>query len=196
MEEFIAVLHVGQLDLLKDLDGPQTYTKTRRRCQKPYCLLSAWWHLVHVRGQRSCGTTLSVLSPSLIPSPPPPWPCRSSQLEFRRLQTWFILNQVLCEWVDPHGVRWCVAGGVALIPAMVTGVYLLMLNVGGGESLLCGLSPQSDFCHSVLIIPIHISSDSYCALVHKDFSYISDFNCAQIFLFFRAKILFFKWLFT
>lgn len=58
------------------------------------------------------------------------------------------------------------------------------------EPLLCGLSPQSDFCHLVLIIPIHISSDSSCALVHKGFSYISDFNYAQIFFLFMLKFSF------
>lgn len=58
------------------------------------------------------------------------------------------------------------------------------------EPLLCGLSPQSDFCHSVLIIPIHISSDSYCALVRKGFSYISDFNYAQSFFLFMLKFSF------
>lgn len=91
--------------------------------------------------EQSCQEAVPSAPP---PLPSPPWPCRSSQLEFRRLQTWFILNQVLREWVDPHGVRWCVAGGVALIPGMVTRVYLLVLNVVRKKKIV---SPCCVVCH-------------------------------------------------
>lgn len=196
LEEFLAVPRVGLWS------GWRTWTDLRHPprngggVENPavFCLrdgiLSVWEGGAVV--EQSCQEAVPSAPPhSSLPLPP--WPCRSSQLEFRRLQTWFILNQVLREWVDPPEVRWCVAGGVALIPGMVTRVYLLVLNVvrkKKSEPLLCGLSPQSDFCHLVLIIPIHISSDSSCALVHKGFSYFSDFNYAQISFLFMLKFSF------